>query len=100
MRAGGSEEPNHIPLPRRVAAPHGSLPTSRRYPYGDPGKVIAFAMACCCHAALSYRTSMSSRALIRRPRTYDAGVCRRHRRAVLMCLNAPSSSLPSINSAR
>jgi hypothetical protein len=31
---------------------------------------------------------------------YAVGACRRHRRALLKCSNAPASSLPSINSAR
>jgi hypothetical protein len=29
----------------------------------------------------------------------DVGACRRHRRALLMCSNAPASSLPSMKSA-
>ena len=32
-------------------------------------------------------------------RRYEARACRRHRRALLMCSNAPASSLPSMNSA-
>jgi hypothetical protein len=48
MRLGGCQEPSTVLHHVEFAASHGLLPTPRRYLHGDPGKVIAFAMACGC----------------------------------------------------